>query len=363
MKAHLRLTAALLMIFPLMAFSAGFPWYAGVSGGVSSLRPETQNSPFTIDSSISAGGGAFVGYDFSKRISFELAYNYLGNATLIGASGKTDIGYTALSGGALMYVYGDAYDIAERNGFAGFLRLGMSSMNNTASIPLESEDNVAIWAGVGVEWPLSYQLNLRGELTSFDGDAQAARVSVLYRPRTNMNRAPVARPQTPTAPAPQAIPDVAPQSRVEKPVMQTPTIEPVTPPPRSDCSQPGGNEPTDAQGCALFSGKLRGVDFASGTASLTQIGERLLDRIGDSLLRYPNLVVEIQAHTESFGNTARAKELARLRSIVVARHLAGRGVPVKQLRARAFGNSVPVADDNTVAGRRQNNRIELRVLP
>ena len=363
MKAHLRFMSALLMTFPLAAFSAGLPWYAGVSGGVSSLRPETQNSPFTIDSSVSAGGGAFIGYDFSKRISFELAYNYLGNATLSGANGKTDIGYTALSGGALMYVYGDAEDIAERNGFSGFLRLGMSTIDNTASIPLEREDNVAIWAGVGVEWPLSYQLSLRGELTSFDGDAQAGRVSVLYRPRTNMNRAPVARPQTPAVSAPPALPETAPQPRVEKPVLQTPTIEPVTPTPRSDCSQPGANEPTDAQGCALFSGRLRGVDFASGTASLTQIGGQLLDRLGDNLLRYPSLVVEIQAHTESFGNVARAKDISRQRSIAVARHLAGRGVPVKQLRARAYGNSVPVADDSTVAGRRQNNRIELRVLP
>ena len=138
--------AVVLICTPLGAVGAGMPWYAGADGGVSSLRPGTTNSPFTLDSSVSFGAGLFVGYDVSKRISLELGYNYLGGATLKGNSGKTDIGYSALSAGALLYLYGDASDIAERNGFAGYLRLGLSSMDNRATIPLEREDNLAIQA-------------------------------------------------------------------------------------------------------------------------------------------------------------------------------------------------------------------------
>jgi len=359
------------------AISAGLPWYAGVSAGVSSLRPDTENSAFELDSSVSAGAGVFLGFDISRRFSLEAAYNELGSASLSSATGDTDISYTAISAGGLAYILGDADDIAERNGFSGFVRLGLSAIENETDIPLDEADNVAIWAGVGVEWPFAHTFSLRGELTSFDGDAQAARVSVLYRPRA-------ARAAVTAQRAPARVPQ-APNSSVRPPVVQPPAPAPIPAPvPRpaptivqpdvqvspgannladNTCTSPAANEPVDASGCALFSGPLRGVEFVSGTASLTSIGQQLLDRLGQSLLRHPTLVVEIQAHTESFGGEARAKDIARQRALSVARHLAGRGVAVAQLRARAFGHSNPIAPDDSVAGRRRNNRIELRVLP
>jgi len=108
------IAAATLLAFPIAGVSAGTSWYAGLTGGASSLRPETNNSPFKIDSSVSFGGGAFIGYDYSARFSFEAGYNYLGAATLSSENGKNDIEYSALSAGALMYVIGDEADIALR---------------------------------------------------------------------------------------------------------------------------------------------------------------------------------------------------------------------------------------------------------
>ena len=361
---------------------AAVPWYAGVAGGVSSLRPDTENSVWTADSEASLGGGVFVGYDFSRRISLELGYNLLGNATLRNDTGTTDIGYTAFSAGGLMYLLGDASDIADRNGFAGFIRLGVNLMDNSATIRLDREDNVALLAGVGVEWPLSNKLSLRGELTTFDGDAQAARASVVYRPRSGSQRGRTPVAQTPQTPRVAQAPQVA--QAPSAPAAPTVQQQPATPAPQpvpkvnpapslevqpstsiaqaGNCVAPVANEPADASGCAVFSGTLRGVEFQSGTAQLTPASAQLLDRLAGNLQRYPNISIEIQAHTESFGSESRAKEIARQRTLSVARHLAGRGIPVSRLRARAFGHSIPVADDNSPAGRRQNNRIVLRVL-
>jgi len=154
---------------------------------------------------------------------------------------------------------------------------------------------------------------------------------------------------------PQQVPQRAPQS-VPK-VIPAPSVGT-----RSNCSAPVANEPSDAQGCALFSGKLRGVEFVSGTASLTPVAAQLLDRLAQNLTRNPSVKIEIQGHTESFGNEARAKEIAKQRTLAVARHLAGRGVSVQRLKARAFGHSQPLVADTSTAGRRQNNRIELRVF-
>lgn len=375
MKQKKQLIFAVLMTLPFMAHSIELPWYAGVAGGVSSLRPETQNSPFTLDSSMSFGGGAFVGYDVNKRLSFELGYNFLGNATLSGANGKTDVGYTAISASGLLYVYGAAEDIAQRDGFAGFVRLGMSSMNNRASIPLDRADNVAILAGLGIEWPFSSNMNLRAEINSFDGDAQAARLSVVYRPRIILSsatatRAPVSKESSEPTSAPKiAKPVDAPQTTDVSPTVETelPRVpkavsEPATSAADKDCAVPLGREPVDAQGCALFSGIMRNVGFEQGTAVLTPTSGQQLNRLSSNLLSNPDIIIEIQAHTESFGSAALAKDISRQRAVAVARYLAGRGVPVQQLRARAFGHSRPLTSDEGSVGRRQNNRIALQVL-
>ncbi len=364
-----------MLAFPIAGTSASAPWFVGVAGGASSLRPDTTNSPFEIDSNLSFGAGAFVGYDFSTRISFEAGYNYLGAATLSGQTGKNDIEYSALSAGALIYVLGDELDIAERNGFAGYLRLGLNSISNSASIPLEQEDNFGIWAGVGFELPVSQNLSLRGEVASFDGDAQTARLALLYRLRSDGQTEPGIRLTViDSAPAQQQIEsaqqeptlaespaDPTPASSVEQPARETVQTSPdIT---ENLCVAPINNEPIDAQGCGLFSGLLEGVDFASGTANLTVEGSRILDQLSDDLLRYESIVIEIQAHTEAFGSEQRANQIAKQRTITIARHLIDRGVPVSRLKARSFGHSRPLAADDTVVGRQQNNRVELRVLP
>jgi len=367
---------ATLLAFPIAGMSADKSWYAGVAGGASSLRPGTKNSPFKIDSSLSVGGGVFIGYDHSPRISFEGGYSYLGDATLSSANGKGDISYSALSAGALMYLYGDDMDIAERNGFIGYLRLGLNSMSNSSSpsIPLEKEDNTGIWAGVGVEWPLNHNLNLRGELTSFDGDAQTARLSVLFRPRAGTETPrgddeseqqdavltqQVAEPEQLESESKQQ--ETTPDSDIEQ---ETPdAVQPSIAIADIACTAPASNEPIDARGCALFGGLLSGVEFASGTANLTPESASQLDSLGENLLRYNTILIEIQSHTESFGDLTRAKDIAKQRTIAIARQLVERGVPVSRLKARAFGHSSPLAPDNTDEGRQQNNRIELLVLP
>jgi len=397
MKRLALIVAATILTFPVAGMSAEQSWYAGVAGGVSSLRPGTRNSSFKVDSSFSIGGGVFVGYDYSPRFSFEGGYSYLGDATLKSANGKSDISYAALSAGALMYVYGDENDIAERDGFIGYLRLGLNSMSNSSSIPLEQEDNTAIWAGVGLEWPLTDNLNLRGELTSFDGDAQTARVSVLYRPRTDEesasdSRTPKATAQIDSTPdsassqqnteseqqdaeleqqnieseqkdAESTQQETAPQPEPEVEKSTTDTEQPSTTIADVTCTAPASNEPIDAQGCALFGGILSGVDFASGTANLTSESASQLDGLAENLLRYNNISIEIQAHTETFNNQTQAKDIAKQRTIAIARQLVERGVPVNRLKARAFGHSRPLAPDDTEDGRQQNNRIELLVLP
>lgn len=52
-------------------------------------------------------------------------------------------------------------------------------------------------------------------------------------------------------------------------------------------------------------------------------------------------------------------DLSKRRAISVARYLAGRGIVTGRMSARAFGESRPVAENSTPAGRASNRRVEL----
>lgn len=113
----------------------------------------------------------------------------------------------------------------------------------------------------------------------------------------------------------------------------------------------------------MFSGVLQGVDFVDNTATLTPIAQTLLTRLANSLNQYPDLVTEIQVHTQVYAEPGLAMQLSRDRVLTVARYLASQSVSVKRLRARAFGSEQPRADNDTAGGRRLNNRVTLRILP
>lgn len=360
-------------------------WYVGAGAGVSRLSPDTEGSNYTLADDSSVATGIYLGRDITNSVSAELAFTDLGKATL---SGGESITYRSFSIGGIAYLFGSG-DIRDRQqGTSSYLRLGFNSIENDASIDLNKADNTALWLGVGVQLPVGKQWGLRAELTSFDGDVQTAMASVYWRTaadqrtsahsRTLPGTAAVA---TLSAPQPNAARPTATQPNAARPNAAQPPQPPATvkstPPapvsnsapltlPRvttsASCSVPAIGEPRDKNGCALFSGILEGVDFQPGTSQLTALAQRVLDQLAVSLKRYPDVIVEVQVHTEPFVDANRAMQLSRERVLAVARYLSQQLVDVKRLRARAFGSTQPRTDNRTEEGRRLNNRVLLRVL-
>lgn len=380
------------------AIAAEGDWYVGAGGGVSRLTPDTDGSGFELEGETSAAVGVFGGRAFGGRYAFELGATRLGEAEL---SGDESISYSVLSGGVLGYVLGDVARVRRGEAAGGFLRLGLGAIDNASDVPLEQEDNVSVWAGVGADVPLGRAWGLRAELASFDGDAQAATVALVWRPRgggrpaivasgavTEPGPDPVATsrpaagdpPDTPPAPEPSRpapapperpviasapVPEEMPApSTAPRPEASSSSARDIAPRPRptpatspaADCPPPSGGEPVDERGCARFAGVLDGVGFAPGTATLTDGGARALDRLANALLAEPGVTIEIRSHVAPGGDAAAAMTLSRERAIATARHLAGQGVPVARLRARAFGDEMPRA------GAGPDERIELDVV-
>jgi OOP family OmpA-OmpF porin len=118
----------------------------------------------------------------------------------------------------------------------------------------------------------------------------------------------------------------------------------------------------DVRGCEIKNEiRLPGVVFATDKADLlTESYPVLIDAIA-TLKKYPDLKIEVAGHTDSRGSDAHNRALSQRRADTVARYLKDGGV-TNDLRAVGYGESQPIEDNSTEAGRQQNRRVVLKIL-
>lgn len=109
---------------------------------------------------------------------------------------------------------------------------------------------------------------------------------------------------------------------------------------------------------ALQRGAIR---FRSGAAELTSESRGLLDRLAVVTLRCGSARVEIGGHTDSDGQPQANAELSRRRAEVVAAYLIRAGVAAERLEAVGYGQTVPIAPNDSPENKARNRRIEFTV--
>jgi len=133
--------------------------------------------------------------------------------------------------------------------------------------------------------------------------------------------------------------------------------------PLSQCRPPFPGEDTDGRGCAMGDTVvLRGVTFNFDSARITPNARVILDEVADVLLDEPGLVIEVGGHTDSQGASRYNQQLSAERADAVVDYLLDRGVAPDQLNAEGYGESQPIASNDTEDGRELNRRVELRIL-
>ena len=132
---------------------------------------------------------------------------------------------------------------------------------------------------------------------------------------------------------------------------------------RDECPNSRPGAPVDARGCEIGSTyELRGVNFATGSDRLLTGAEQILDDAAQWLLDHPHLIVEVAGHTDSDGSAAANLSLSDRRANTVRDYLIARGVNPNSISARGYGESQPIADNETAEGKAENRRVELRIL-
>ena len=105
------------------------------------------------------------------------------------------------------------------------------------------------------------------------------------------------------------------------------------------------------------------VTFATDQDALSPQFFPVLDSVAIILNKYPQTLLDIDGHTDNTGATDYNQALSERRAVAVGRYLNSRQVDSRRLLIVGFGETRPIAPNNTEAGRAANRRVEIRISP
>lgn len=105
------------------------------------------------------------------------------------------------------------------------------------------------------------------------------------------------------------------------------------------------------------------VSFATGSSSIEPALHPTLDKIAGTLQEYPATTIAVVGHTDSMGDPQYNMTLSERRASAVASYLVQQGVNPGRITVQPRGESTPIADNATEAGRAQNRRVEMLIRP
>lgn len=105
------------------------------------------------------------------------------------------------------------------------------------------------------------------------------------------------------------------------------------------------------------------VTFAFDSAELNPQFNSVLDKVAQTLVEFDQTVIQVAGHTDSTGSHAYNMKLSDQRAASVRGYLAGHGVPGQRIHTIGAGPDHPIADNSTEAGRAENRRVEITIVP
>lgn len=106
-----------------------------------------------------------------------------------------------------------------------------------------------------------------------------------------------------------------------------------------------------------------GVTFDVDSSTLKPQFRATLDQIAQSMQNYPNSLIDVYGHTDSTGSDQYNQALSQRRAQTVADYLIMRGVSGSRIRSQGYGETMPIATNDTEQGRALNRRVEIKIVP
>ncbi|MBA17188.1 MAG: hypothetical protein CMN73_12655 [Sphingomonas sp.] len=105
------------------------------------------------------------------------------------------------------------------------------------------------------------------------------------------------------------------------------------------------------------------VTFSTDSSTIQPQFRSTLDQVSSVLANYENTFVDVYGHTDSVGSEAYNQALSERRASSVADYLSTHGVNSARIATRGFGETQPVASNETEEGRAANRRVEIKLVP
>ena len=105
------------------------------------------------------------------------------------------------------------------------------------------------------------------------------------------------------------------------------------------------------------------VTFDTNSTVLRPGLQSEINRVAGVLNQYPNTLVRVEGHTDSKGTDVYNMDLSNRRAMAVKNLLVQRGIVDSRIEAVGYGETLPVATNDTEAGRQRNRRVEIKIAP
>ncbi|MEO7044188.1 MAG: OmpA family protein, partial [Ferruginibacter sp.] len=127
--------------------------------------------------------------------------------------------------------------------------------------------------------------------------------------------------------------------------------------------------PVSNQGCPVIAKEVvdkvnfaaKNVFFSTGSYKLLAKSFKSLNVVADLMKSDETLMLDIDGHTDSQGSDDKNQTLSENRASAVKQYLLSKGIADSRLKSTGYGETKPVADNKTAAGRAKNRRTEMTV--
>lgn len=138
---------------------------------------------------------------------------------------------------------------------------------------------------------------------------------------------------------------------------------------RDKCPNSAG--PVSTGGCPEISREdkktldvaMRAVEFDTGKASLKSSSFQILNQIARIMNRYPDYNLSISGHTDNTGRASANQSLSERRARACYEYLSNQGISINRMSYVGYGETRPIADNNSLSGRSLNRRVEFLLVP
>ena len=107
---------------------------------------------------------------------------------------------------------------------------------------------------------------------------------------------------------------------------------------------------------------LDNVLFETGKANLKSTSFKAIDELAAAMRAKTTMEVEIAGHTDNVGDKDTNLKLSQERAEAVRNYLIRKGIDSNRISAKGYGDTKPVADNNTETGKQQNRRTEVKII-